>query len=121
MDDFGSVGMTQRPIGVLNTAKEKGEDTAIRAPEPEEQSSANNNDRNEAEGTSDRGEMLRAKVISDENTRLQIRFNEETGEFVYLSVDSETGKVVRQFPPEEIVERVRFFRDVAGMAVDKKL
>jgi len=121
MDDFGSVGMTQRPVGVLNIPREKGEDIAIRAPEPEDKSSAENNDRNEAQAANDRSELLRAKVFKDENTRLQIKYNKETGEFIYLSVDSETGKVVRQFPPEEIADRVKFFRDVAGLAVDTKL
>ena len=121
MDDFGSVGMTQRPVGVLNVERDKSEDIAVRAPEPEDKSSAEHNDRNEAEAASDRGELLRAKVFQDADTRLQIRFNKETGQFIYLSVDSKTGKVVRQFPPEEIAKRVKFFRDVAGLTFDKKL
>ena len=121
MDDFGSVGMTHRPVGVLNVAREKGEDVAVRAPEPEDKSSPEHNDRNEAEAGTDRSELLRAKVFKDADTRLQIKFNKETGQFLYLSIDAKTGKVVRQFPPEEIAERVRFFREIAGMAVDKKL
>lgn len=122
MDDFGSVGMTQRPVGVFNAAHErKDEDVAVRAPEPEGGSSAEHNDRNESQAASDRSEVLRAQVFKDANTRLQIKYNKDTGQFVYLSVDNKTGKVVRQFPPEEIAERVRFFREVAGITVDKTL
>ena len=52
------------------------------------------------------------------NTRLQILQHEETGRFVYRAVDVETGEVVRQYPPDEILRMLAYWHDLKGMAVD---
>lgn len=54
------------------------------------------------------------------NTRLRIEQDEETGRFVYRSIDKETGEVVRQFPAEEMLNLIARFRDAAGLIVDSK-
>jgi flagellar protein FlaG len=52
------------------------------------------------------------------NTKLRIDKDDDTGRFVYKSVDSESGEVVAQFPPETILEMISKFRDPEGLVVD---
>ncbi|MFC4349657.1 flagellar protein FlaG [Kordiimonas lipolytica] len=54
------------------------------------------------------------------NTRLRIDKDDETGRFVYKNIDTETGDVIKQFPPESILEFLSYYRHVAGLAVDDK-
>lgn len=52
------------------------------------------------------------------STSLKVSQDSESGRFVYKSVDDRTGEVVRQFPPEEILNFISRFRDAAGLLVD---
>ncbi len=52
------------------------------------------------------------------NTSLRIEQDEESGRFIYQSIDNETGEVVRQFPPEDILEILALFRDPEGVIFD---
>jgi len=52
------------------------------------------------------------------STRLRIDKDDETGRFIYKSVDSESGEVVAQFPPETILEIITRFRDPEGLVLD---
>ncbi|SDD58042.1 MULTISPECIES: flagellar protein FlaG [Kordiimonas] len=54
------------------------------------------------------------------NTRLRIDKDDETGRFVYKNIDTESGEVIKQFPPESILEFLSYYRHVAGLAVDDK-
>lgn len=51
-------------------------------------------------------------------TSLQISQDDETGRFVYKTVDVETGEVIRQFPPEEVLNFITRFREAAGLLID---
>ncbi len=52
------------------------------------------------------------------NTRLRIDKDDETGRFVYYSVDDESGEVVRQFPPENILKFLSYYRGLEGLILD---
>lgn len=52
------------------------------------------------------------------NTKLRIEQNDETGRFVYQSIDNESGEIVRQFPSEELLEFLAFYQDLKGKVVD---
>jgi len=52
------------------------------------------------------------------STKLRIDKDEDTGRFIYKSVDSESGEVVGQFPPETILEIITRFRDPEGLVLD---
>lgn len=52
------------------------------------------------------------------NTRLRIDKDDETGRFVYYSVDDESGEVVRQFPPENILKFLSYYRGLEGLVLD---
>lgn len=50
---------------------------------------------------------------------LRVSRDEESARFVYTSVDIESGEVIRQFPPEEILRLVRAVREAAGLVLDE--
>lgn len=52
------------------------------------------------------------------NASLQIDVSEETGGFVYKAVDRESGEVIKQFPPEEVLERLERKHKAQGLALD---
>lgn len=52
------------------------------------------------------------------NASLQIDVSEETGGFVYKAVDRESGEVIKQFPPEEVLERLERKHKSQGLAID---
>ena len=54
------------------------------------------------------------------NERLSIIRDEETGTFIYRSVDRETGKVTRQWPVESMLQFKAYIREYAGLAVDRR-
>ena len=53
-------------------------------------------------------DFAKIDLVSDE-TRLSILYDQDIDRFVSRQVEEETGEVVRQFPYEEQVERMRFF------------
>ncbi|WP_308910082.1 flagellar protein FlaG [Pseudokordiimonas caeni] len=54
------------------------------------------------------------------NTRLRINRDDTTGLFVYQSVDNDSGEVRRQFPAEDILKFLSYYRELEGLAVDDK-
>lgn len=52
------------------------------------------------------------------NTKLRIDRDDDTGRFVYKSIDSDSGEVISQFPPETILQIISKFRDPEGLVVD---
>ncbi len=55
------------------------------------------------------------------NTRLQIEHDETTGLFVYKSINAESGEIVRQYPAEEILRFISFYREREGVIVDDRV
>lgn len=55
------------------------------------------------------------------NSKLQIEQDKETGTFIYRSVDPETGEVIKQWPPEQLIKLREYLREMEGMLIDKKV
>lgn len=80
-------------------------------------------------GKIDQLQRVAEDAFSSDNLKLSIRYNKEVGRFVYRGLDPETGEVVREYPPEEVLERIararRQNRDrlptPAGVALDRRL
>ena len=53
------------------------------------------------------------------NTKLRIDRDESSGNFIYQSVDEESGEVIAQFPSEQILKMLSFYREAEGIAVDE--
>ena len=67
-------------------------------------------------------EQLQQLIPPDQldNTSLQIELDELSGRFIFQSIDNESGEVVRQFPPEELLRLLSIVRDAEGLAVDEQ-
>lgn len=61
------------------------------------------------------------EVEVDARLKLRVQLDEPSGRYVYQSIDPESGEVKRQFPMEEALRAIARLRDIAGLAVDKKL
>jgi uncharacterized FlaG/YvyC family protein len=55
------------------------------------------------------------------NTKLQIEHDKKTGTFIYRSIDRETGEIVRQWPPEELVKLREYLKEMEGLLVDRQV
>jgi len=55
------------------------------------------------------------------NSKLQIEQDKASGTFIYRSVDPDTGEVIKQWPPEKLLELRDFLREMEGMLVDKQV
>ena len=53
------------------------------------------------------------------NTKLRIDRDESSGNFIYQSVDEDSGEVITQFPSEQILKMLSFYREAEGVAVDE--
>lgn len=55
------------------------------------------------------------------DTRLRITQDSATGLFVYQSVNPMSGEVVSQYPSEDIMKFISYFRDQEGIVIDKSI
>ncbi len=55
------------------------------------------------------------------NSKLQIEQDEETGTFIYRSVDPETGEVLRQWPSEQLLKLREHLSEMEGMLFDTEV
>ena len=66
-------------------------------------------------------QQLAEQTFVADDLRLSISFEKSIGRFVYRGVDRETGEVVREYPQEEVVKRIAHLREIAGIAIDRRL
>ena len=58
-----------------------------------------------------------ARMLST-NIRLQIDKDRDTGHFVYKAINIDTGELHRQFPAEDILRMLAFFKELDGILYD---
>jgi flagellar protein FlaG len=121
MDDITLNGGIHQRAGVQDLIRAQEERPAVAPPEPTDTGSSDDQGGAAGQQQQDRADRVLRNAFANENIRLKIEVDKETGDFIYLGIDSETGEVVKQYPPDEIVRRVKHYRDVAGLAVDTKL
>lgn len=59
-----------------------------------------------------------------QDTRLRIDLDTESGRFVYQGIDVKTGEVVTQFPAEEVLKQLAFYREqsgIEGIVIDERV
>ncbi|MEQ9640471.1 MAG: flagellar protein FlaG [Alphaproteobacteria bacterium] len=78
----------------------------------------------------DQLQEVAAEAFAADNLKLSIQYNKDVGRFVYRGLDPETGEVVREYPPEEVLERIARVRrenqdrlptPATGVALDRTL
>jgi len=50
---------------------------------------------------------------------LQFKLHEESGEFFVQVINSQTQEVIREVPPEWVLDRVAYFKKMIGLIVDE--
>jgi flagellar protein FlaG len=133
MTEIGSSGSSAQVITLNNTSvqapasdtveREKTKATApLKSPELFKES-----DDEQTELLSPYDPLVKAAELLEEfipefeqtsDTHLRIDKDEETGRFVYYNVDKESGEVVRQFPPENILKFLSYYRGLEGLILD---
>lgn len=61
------------------------------------------------------------KKLQELNLRVEISFYKDTNCLMIKFIDTETNKVVREYPPEKYMDLIQSFIDLAGLFVDKKV
>ena len=59
-------------------------------------------------------------VLNHAQVRLRFEQDKDTGIQVIQVVDAESGKLVRQIPPEELLNITKALRDIKGLMVSKE-
>ncbi|MCR4397985.1 MAG: flagellar protein FlaG [Firmicutes bacterium] len=54
------------------------------------------------------------------NTRLSFGYHEESGRCYVMVLRSDTGEVLRQIPPERMLEMLAQVRQIVGLILDQK-
>lgn len=60
------------------------------------------------------------KIMINNNTRAEFSVHEKTKAIMVKIVDTDTNKVVKEFPPEKILDLVAKMIDMAGLFVDER-
>ena len=63
--------------------------------------------------------LVRSSLPSD--AKLQIEQDEDSGVFIYRSINRDTGEVIDQWPPEALLKLRQALRELDGMLVDKEV
>ncbi|MCC3860801.1 flagellar protein FlaG [Pseudemcibacter aquimaris] len=80
-----------------------------------------------AEETKGKGDFIsqaeailnKALSLKSINTKLSIDVDDGSGLFVYKGIDKKSGEVVSQFPAEEILALISYYREAEGLVVDE--
>ncbi len=59
--------------------------------------------------------------LSDMRVNLSFKLHDETGDVLVQVIDGETGEVIRQLPPEEILELREKLKELRGVIFDSKV
>ena len=52
------------------------------------------------------------------NSKLEVEKDKELGTFIYRSVNPDTGEIIKQWPPEKLLELRGFLKEMEGLLVD---
>lgn len=53
------------------------------------------------------------------NTELRFKLHEKSGEYTVKVINSKDQSVIREIPPEKVLNMVAYFKEVLGLVVDK--
>lgn len=62
----------------------------------------------------------KANKVFNESTHLKFEVHEKTKDIMIKIIDDKTGEVVKEFPPEKLLDMVAKMWEVAGIFIDEK-
>ncbi len=66
-------------------------------------------------------EKLEKTLEEIQHNRLEFSIHEETGRTVIKVIDQQTGKVIKQLPPEEVLDLAAKLEEMSGVLFDRKI
>lgn len=60
-------------------------------------------------------------IMEQESTHLQFKIHEQTHSVMIKIIKSDTGEVLRELPPEKLVDMIAKICEMAGLFIDKKI
>ena len=115
-------GQTQAPPARREETKASRPQPSANVDPPRKSDTAEKPDKSEesvsrlAELAKSVGDDIQSRVPS--NSHLQIIQDDEAGRFVYRVLDAETGEILSQYPADEALRELAFWRDLKGLSVD---
>lgn len=67
----------------------------------------------------DKAVDLLNKTMEDYSTELKFVFHKGSGEYMVKVINTKDNSVIREIPPEKVLDMVAYFKDMLGMIVDK--
>ncbi len=61
------------------------------------------------------------KTLQDVEPRIELSVDKELNQVIFRILDKESGELIRQIPPEEVLELDRFFADQSGLFVEEEI
>jgi len=61
------------------------------------------------------------KSLAVANTRIEFSIHEQTRQIMVKIIDGETDEIIREIPPEKILDMVAKLWELAGLFVDEKI
>lgn len=59
------------------------------------------------------------KTMETYNTELRFKLHEKSGEYIVKIINPKDQSVIREIPPERVLNMVAYFKKVLGLVVDK--
>ena len=63
--------------------------------------------------------LNKALSLKSAETKLSIDVDDGAGQFVYKSIDKNSGEVISQFPAKEVLALIAYYRETEGIVVDE--
>ncbi len=58
-------------------------------------------------------------TLQDVDSKIELSVDEELNQVIVRILDKESGELIKQLPPEEVLELDRFFADQSGLLVEE--
>ncbi len=122
--NIGTIGV-EPPRSVERIAKDKPE-TRSENPAATKRAEAEAEKANRTEPVVDREAVAEtiARALYDDfpsGASLDIEVNDDADVVIYKAIDPDTGEVLKQFRPEEVVDRLERLSKAKGLAVDSSV
>ncbi|ABO50923.1 flagellar protein FlaG protein [Desulforamulus reducens MI-1] len=59
------------------------------------------------------------KTMETYNTELRFKLHEKSGEYIVKIINPKDDSVIREIPPERVLNMVAYFKEMLGIVVDK--
>jgi uncharacterized FlaG/YvyC family protein len=115
---FGTGSGFVREAPIVGSVAKSGNQTA-QAVEPAVPSGATGK-RNRSSDQKSKREKPKHPALEN-NARLTIEKDHESGKYVYKSVNRDTGEVIKQWPREKMLKAIAAYKNTSGLIIDKKV